>query len=138
MNLTDAGPLVALANKKDPNHARCITSAKALPKAPLLTTWPCFTEAMYLLHREGGYRAQEELWQLRRKGIVRMHSLTETETDRMDALMLQYRATPMDIADASLVAVAESLHLTRIFTLDHHFRAYRIHNTGVFEVVPSF
>ena len=138
MNLTDAGPLVALANKKDPDHIRCVTTARTLPKAPLLTTWPCFTEAMYLLHREGGYRAQEELWQLRRKGVVKVHSLTDKEADRMDALMHQYRDIPMDIADASLVAVAESFHLTLIFTLDRHFRAYRIHNTGVFEVVPSF
>ncbi|MCW3097222.1 MAG: hypothetical protein JWL77_2840 [Chthonomonadaceae bacterium] len=137
MNLTDAGALVGIADKNDPDHLRCVAAARTLPKAPLLTTWPCFTEAMHLLHREGGYRAQEELWQLRRKGILVVHELTSVEGDRMDALMQQYRNTPMDLADASLVAVAESLHLTRIFTLDHHFYAYCIHSTGVFEVIPS-
>ena len=136
MNLTDTGPLVAIADKNDPDHFRCVATTKALPKFPLLTTWPCFTEAMYLLHREGGYRAQEALWQLRRKGVVVVHELTQADADRMDALMQQYKDAPMDLADASLVAVAESLNLSRIFTIDHHFRAYRIHQTGAFEVFP--
>jgi predicted nucleic acid-binding protein len=136
VNLTDTGPLVAIADKNDPAHARCVAATKTLPKFPLLTTWPCFTEAMHLHHRERGYPAQESLWQLRRKGIVIVHELTEEEGDRMDALMKQYRDIEMDLADASLVAVSESLNLNRIFTLDNHFRAYRINNTGVFEVVP--
>lgn len=136
MNLTDTGPLVAIADKNDPDHLRCVATTRTLPKSPLLTTWPCFTEAMYLLHREGGYPAQEALWQLRRKGVVVIQELTQADADRMDALMQQYKDASMDLADASLVAVAESLNLTRIFTIDHHFRAYRIHQTGVFDVVP--
>jgi predicted nucleic acid-binding protein len=61
MTLTDAGPLFVLFNRKDPDHARC---AALLPRlrAPLVTTWPCFTEAMYLLGRDLGHPAQDELW----------------------------------------------------------------------------
>ena len=51
-------------------------------------------------------------------------------------LMEQYRDTPMDLADASLVATAEVLNLRRIFTLDSDFYVYRINNTGAFEVAP--
>ncbi len=58
MILTDTGPLVALLNRNDPNHVVCAEAAKALPPEPLITTWPCFTEAMYLLHRAGGYAGQ--------------------------------------------------------------------------------
>ena len=79
MNLTDTGPLVAIADKNDPDHFRCVATTKTLPKSPLITTWPCFTEAMYLLHRTGGYHAQEVLWQLRRKGVVVVHELTSAE-----------------------------------------------------------
>ena len=46
MTLTDTGPLVALLNRNDPNHAACVGAAKTLPSGPLATTWPCFTEAM--------------------------------------------------------------------------------------------
>ena len=33
-------------------------------RVPLLTTWPAFTEAMYLLGRAGGWPGQEALWRL--------------------------------------------------------------------------
>jgi len=42
----------------------------------------------------------------------------------------------MDFADASLVAAAEALGEHRIFTLDSHFRAYRIGDAGTFDMVP--
>ena len=61
MTLTDASPLVALINSKDQGHARCMAVLTSL-SAPLLTTWPAFTEAMYLLHSYGGYPAQKALW----------------------------------------------------------------------------
>lgn len=46
--LTDTGPLVALINRNDPHHARCKAAVREWPAMPLLTTWPCWTEAMYL------------------------------------------------------------------------------------------
>ncbi len=53
--LTDNGPLVALINRNDPHHERYKAAVRQWPAAPLLTTWPCWTEAMYLLYRAGGY-----------------------------------------------------------------------------------
>ncbi len=55
----------------------------------------------------------------------------------MSILMEQYRDTPMDLADASLVATAEQRGLSQIFTLDHHFRIYRLGGARSFEVVPN-
>lgn len=54
----------------------------------------------------------------------------------MQALMAQYRNMPMDLADASLVAAAEALRLTTIFTLDSDFYVYRVNGKTPFEVVP--
>jgi hypothetical protein len=65
MTLTDAGPLLALLDKDDSYHATCIAAAQHLPAGPLATTWPCFTEAMYLLGAVGGYGYQRTLWGLR-------------------------------------------------------------------------
>jgi predicted nucleic acid-binding protein len=92
---------------------------------------------MYLIYQIGGWLLQLNLWQYIEEGILQIHSSPEIEQKRMRLLMEQYRDTPMDLADASLVATAEALHLTRIFTLDSDFYVYRINNTDMFEVLPQ-
>jgi predicted nucleic acid-binding protein len=127
---------VTFINRNDPNHAVCSEAAKSLPRGPLVTTWPCFTEAMYLLHRAGGYTAQAALWQLREAGRLAFHESAETEVVRMAALMAKYYDLPMDLADASLIAAAERLGTRRVFTLDRDFRVYRFEDGSAVEVIP--
>ncbi len=54
----------------------------------------------------------------------------------MQVLMEQYRDIPMDLADASLVATAESLNQKQIFTLDRDFHIYCLPRNQPFDVVP--
>ena len=136
MTLCDTGPLVALVDRDDPHHVRCVAALRTLPAQPLLTTWPCLTEAMYLLWRAGGVPAQDELWGYLADGLVVLHAPEAQEWARMRVLMQQYQDAPMDLADASLVVAAERLHLRRIFTVDRHFHAYRIDGTHPFDVIP--
>jgi len=135
VTLTDAGALIALVDKNQPQNARCRSTFLTL-SLPLVTTWPAFTEAMYLVYQIGGWPLQRNLWQYVEEGVLHIPHSAETEQTRMRQLMEQYRDTPMDLADASLVATAEALHLSRIFTLDSDFYVYRIKDTGTFEVVP--
>jgi len=65
-----------------------------------------------------------------------LHDLTPGETDRMAALMAQYQDTPMDLADASLVVVAESRAMRRVFTTDSDFYVYRLADGSSLEVTP--
>jgi hypothetical protein len=91
---------------------------------------------MYLLGREIGFSAQDALWGYVADGLVRMDKPGEGEWRRMRTLMRQYSDTPMDLADASLVAAAERLGTQRVFTIDRHFRAYRTQRRQSFELVP--
>jgi hypothetical protein len=43
----------------------------------------------------------------------------------------------MDLADATLVALAQEHDLRRIFTLDSDFHVYRPHGRRRFDVVPT-
>ncbi len=133
--LTDTGPLIALLDEGDKHHVACLTVARGLPKAPLLSTWACFTETMYFLYETGGFRYQERLWKMRRENILVLLDLTSEETNRMDALMELYQNVPMDFADASLVAVAESRNLRRVFTIDSDFYIYRLADGSMLDVV---
>ena len=57
--------------------------------------------------------------------------------ERMRVLMQKYRDHPMDLADASLVRLAEERHVRDIFTLDERdFRTYRIHGRQSFRICP--
>ena len=52
--------------------------------------------------------------------------------------MHKYRDRPMDLADASLVRLAEQRRIRDIFTLDERdFRTYRIHGRQTFRLWPN-
>ncbi len=102
----------------------------------MLSTWPAFTEAMYLLGAGAGWRGQEPLWRMIRTGQLILAEMTATMLARMPGLMEQYHDLPMDLADASLVALAEEQRLVEVFTLDRDFRVYRLGDGQAFTVVP--
>ncbi len=78
---------------------------------------------------------QLALWHFLDAGVFTLYDLTERDAKRMRALMEQYADTPMDLADASLVATSEALDILRIFTLDSDFLVYRCRGNENFEVV---
>jgi predicted nucleic acid-binding protein len=133
--LTDAGPLIALIDRRDAEHSRCVSAAERLV-GPMLSTWPAFTEAMYLLGSGAGWRGQEPLWRMVRAGQLILTEMNASMLARMPALMEQYSDLPMDLADASLVALAEERHLRDVFTLDHDFRVYRLRDGHAFSLLP--
>lgn len=134
MILVDTGPIVAIASKRDKNHARCLAILPTL-RSPLVTTWACIAEAMHLVYRYGGHAAQDEIWGYITDGLLEIHVHDETERAQMRDLMRKYRDTPMDLADASLVAAAGALQMRRVFTLDSDFYVYRLGEES-FDVVP--
>jgi predicted nucleic acid-binding protein len=136
VTLCDTSPLVALINQRDNNHMRAVAALKTL-RGALVTTWPCVAEAMHLLNNYGGWKAQEELWGYLEDGLVEIHENRQEARSRMRKLMEQYRSTPMDLGDASLVAAAEVLNVSQIFTFDTDFYVDRIGGNKPFNVVPA-
>jgi predicted nucleic acid-binding protein len=90
---------------------------------------------MYLLG-SGGWHDQEALWRLVGREDLVLSELTRPQIERARTLMEKYRNVPMDLADATLVALAEVRALTRIFTLDDDFRVYRLAGRRALDVVP--
>lgn len=136
MTLIDAGPLIALINRNDPHHVSCVAALNRLPSAPLVTTWPCFTEAMYLLFRAGGQAAQQELWRWTFDSRLVIRDLSPREARRSAELMEKYQDLPMDLADATLVVIAESMESRIVFTLDRDFQIYRLANGSSLQAMP--
>lgn len=135
MTLVDTGPLVAVIDRGDDDHQACLEALSRLPR-PLTTTWPVVTEVMYLLGDRGGWRAQHEFWSLVTDGHLHLEELTEAIRRRISQLMEKYQDLPMDLADASLVAVAEARGISQIVTLDSDFSVYRLHGRKAFKILP--
>lgn len=132
--LVDAGPLVAFLSASDEAHAKCLSMFRSL-REPLLTVWPAFTEAAYLL--SFSWKAQEALFEMIEGGVVGIATLDEADVPRIRELMQRYRDLPMDLADAALVRVAERERIRRVFTLDRRdFLVYRPLGLKHFTVVP--
>lgn len=131
--LVDAGPLVALLDRTDTWHEACVAVFDELEDA-MTTTWPAFTEASYLLRPwQPGQRALMKLLESR---ALTLAPLDIEDVPRLRALMEKYSDLPMDLADATLVRVAERDAHRTVFTIDRSdFEAYRIGRER-FEIVP--
>ncbi|MGI8915410.1 MAG: type II toxin-antitoxin system VapC family toxin [Chloroflexota bacterium] len=134
MILTDTGPLVAIIDRREADHARCAALLPSL-EAPMVTTWPVFIETMYMLQNIS-WQAQRTLWEYHQRDALILQDIGKASLDRLQTLMERYRDTPMDLADASLIVLAEQRNFTRIFTLDSHFHAYRLHGRQRLEIIP--
>jgi len=136
LTLTDAGPLIALIDSGEPDHEICRRTLEQL-ELPLLTTWPAFTEAIYLLGQAAGWPGKAALWTMTKRDTLTFAELDASLSLRCADLMERYRDHPMDFADASLVAVAEARDLRTVFTLDEHFRSYQLSNRRHLVIVPD-
>jgi len=135
VTLVDAGPLVALIDADEADHHTCVLALRQID-LPLVTTWPAFTEAMYLLSRVGGAAGRQALWRLVFSDRLEIADLDRAGLKRSAALMDKYADRPMDLADATLVALAEIRNQRRIFTLDADFTIYKIQGRTRFEILP--
>ncbi len=132
--LTDAGPLFAVvAPQGQPELSAQCRQVLLTLEMPLVTTWACLSEAMHL----AGRSMQSRIALLITSGTLRLHMTSEAETERILHLMEQYRDRPMNLADASLVVLAESVGYKRVFSIDGDFFIYRLSGGTALEVVPG-
>lgn len=124
MIIADAGFFYALVDRSDAWHARAV-GALGTKDEGWITTWPVLTEATHLLTRWIGTDAAQALLREVADGAIAVWNWRLTQTERMVQLMGRYASLPMDLADASLVLLAEDLGHGRILTTDaRDFGAY--------------
>lgn len=101
----------------------------------LATTWPCVTEASYLLDVPQRYTLLR--W-VAAAGVA-VFPFAQEDLDDMVELMQRYTEPPrtaMDLADASLLWLAADSGVTRVMTLDvRDFSRYRLPDGRAFELL---
>jgi predicted nucleic acid-binding protein len=126
MILTDSGFWIALGNRRDRHHERAVHALERYAAEGFITTWPVLTEVVHLLaHRVHVAQAACFVRDIAR-GASAVADLPDGALHRIGALMQRYANLPMDLADASLVVLAEELAEGRILSTDvRDFDGYR-------------
>jgi predicted nucleic acid-binding protein len=125
MIAVDSGFLFALADARDPWHGRAL-AATSTQSLGWVTTWPVLTEACYLMQERLGTEPAVVMMDDVVAGGVEIWNPPLRAQESLPALMRRYAALPMDLADATLVLLAEHLDHGEILTTDERdFGAYR-------------
>jgi predicted nucleic acid-binding protein len=132
MIIADTGYWLALANRADRHHQAALQAMTGL-REKLVTTWPVLTETCHLLLSRLGVAAQLAFLRGVQNGACSVFQVTEGHLPRIEELMAQYADLPMDLADASLVVLAEETGSGRILSTDQRdFHTYRWKNRRPF------
>ena len=132
--LLDTGALVSLLDRSQTHHLNC-AAAFADWTGPVVSTEAVLTEATHLLAGIRGGRAACVDFFL--SGGALLVPSTVTSLQRVE-LLDKYADLPMDFADATLVALAEELDCTSVFTTDRtDFSIYRLKGRKPFRLVPN-
>ena len=133
--LLDTGPLVALLDRSERNHGRCVAFFREF-RGRLITTESVLTEAVYLLGPSFSHK--KPVLDFILNGGAELVPMAPALLKRCVHLMSKYSDVPMDYADATLVAVAETLGIRDILTLDRRgFSVYRYSSRGSFRIFPD-
>ena len=125
MIAVDTGVFLALADRSDRWHANAQDVLETLSEG-WVTTWPVITEACHLLRKRLEPKAMFDLIDDVADGGIELWNPTAVDVGKLPALMRKYARLPMDLADASLVLLAEHLGHGRILSTDlRDFGAYR-------------
>ena len=131
--IADTGYFSALANPKDYYHQQALLVSQNMTY-DLITTWPVITETCHYLIKKVSPKAQALLLSEIKVGLVQIAEIKDVNLNKMVALILKYSDLPMDLADASLIILAEELGHGRILSTDRRdFKTYRWKNHKPFQ-----
>jgi len=131
----DAGPLVALLDRRDRYHDWAVEHW-GQTELPLLTCESVLSEACFLLKHLA--RGSAAVLEFVARGAIKVPYSVASEAEALRRLMTRYADVPMSLADACLVRMVERHSAATVLTLDRDFRVYRAHGRRVIPVVmPS-
>ena len=136
--VADTGPIVCLLYRSDPDHLLVRTFLRDNAVA-LITTWPVIAEAWHLLLSRAGIKPALALMRWVNAGGLRVPAPHDDDPGALLELLERYSDHPMDLADASLVLLAERSGLVEILTLDRlEFDSYRTRDgRSMVNVLPA-
>ncbi|MDA0834625.1 MAG: twitching motility protein PilT [Planctomycetota bacterium] len=113
--LIDTGPLVAILDRNDQYHKLCTESLRTI-QPPMWTTWPVITEAAWLLRSMP--KGLQQLYGSIESGLVQIAHLPQSSLAELAKWQKRFQNLQPQLADLTLLYVAERETFPAIFTLD--------------------
>ena len=133
--LIDAGPMIALFSSEDGGHARYVATMAGLT-APFFTCWPVLTEVAYFLRKRP--EATARMMDGFPHGLFKLLHLDADDLPAIAAIMTRYESLGLQLADASLVHLADREGIRTVFTLDRRdLSVVRLQGNRTLRLMPE-
>ncbi|MEZ4663509.1 MAG: PIN domain-containing protein [Caldilineaceae bacterium] len=134
--ILDTSFLLAMSNTQDRNHSRVLEVAKSIAE-PLVLPVTVLPEVSYLIGSRLGHTAMRQFLKRLVTSNVTIEMITVVDLERTTEILEAYADSRLDFVDATIVALAERLRITRILTLDRRdFTIIRPKHHPYFEILP--
>ncbi len=133
--LVDTSCLFALLDKDDRHH-KSTTKFVESTNETLLVPDVILPEISYLINKYLGVEVEVKLLSSIGRGELALETFSLADLDRTIELISTYKDKKIGFVDAAILAMAERLNISKILTLDEHFRFVRPGRITAFEVYP--
>jgi predicted nucleic acid-binding protein len=120
--IIDSGPLIALFDRSDKYHKTVLEFIKSF-KGKLITLWAVITEVSHML--DFNLQVQIDFLKWCEVGGVQVYNISQNEISNIRVMMEKYIDIPMDLADATLMYIANKENIKNIVSIDSDFDIYR-------------
>ena len=135
--ICDTGGVFGLYDADDAHHVEIKAVVEKEP-GPLFLPVVLLAEIDYLLSTRLGQQAAVDFLESVDQGSYLLVPMLSADLRRSLELIRQYRDLQLGIADAAVVAAAESLSIYRLLTLDErHFRTIKPRGSDHFILLPA-
>ena len=126
--IIDSGPLIALFDGSDKYHNDVLNFMKEY-KGKLITSWAVITEVSHML--DFNLQVQIDFLKWCEIGGIEVYNITQDEISNIRVMMEKYIDIPMDLADGTLMYIANKENIKNIVSIDSDFDIYRTLNNKV-------
>ena len=135
--ILDTGPLYALLDRNDHQHAQCRELIRSTAE-PRIIPSPVLVELDHLISTRLHQGILLGLLEDIAAGAYAVENLELADYPRVRFLCEQYADSDIGFVDASVLAIVERLDEPKLATLDHrHFRMLRPRHVNALQLLPE-
>ncbi len=134
--LIDTNVLLAYSFVREPKHDLAVAALRSLGRDRAVIAAPVVAEVFLMTALRLHYRAAVDAFGYIRRAFT-IVDINADDMERMQTIMLQYASAEFDYTDAAIMALAERLGITQVYTFDRRdFTIFRPAHCEHLQLLP--